>query len=68
MGNAFRDVKDIKRDLELCRQKLNSMMRINKALVDVELVEQSQCLDKLIVEYTLKRIESIKRGDKVGAS
>lgn len=67
MGNACNDAMVIKRDLELCRQKLNSMMDVKKAIVDEELVEQSQCLDKLINEYTLKRIECIERGDKVGA-
>ena len=64
MMNKNRNCKIIKSEIELYKEKLNSAVKNEGiSLVDKEVIELSQQLDELIVEYTKKCMKKGRWGD-----
>lgn len=66
MININRNCKIIISEIELYKEKLNSAVKNEGiSLVNQEVIELSQQLDELIVEYTKKCMKKTYGGDKV---
>ena len=64
MNNKKTSCEIIKSEIELYKEKLNSAVKNEGiSLVDKEVIELSQRLDELIVEYTKKCMKKTSGGD-----